>query len=308
MEDKILKLFNKSKFNKPTPKSYDKFALQPNTADFERLYQSGDPIGSRNSYIPRTRKSGLAIAASASEEANAAPTVTITPYRSFLEKNLVTSGSLFKFTFADADGDALDLSSYTLSTNGLLSSSHLSNTVALARATGSLNAGTYNFTGSIADVEGNATSFSSSFTVFSGSFLSLYKHSTILHVSSEASSSSRNLQNPIRNYSASQFKAYVAGYNGRSGGSGQKLLSQHIPMQNNDVIFGSDGLPTSGINTSLYEEPGTGNLLIVSGGLASPGFSLPSRDFQQVFVVGNTGSTPVITRDGSDGFPALASW
>lgn len=313
MSDELLDLFNKSRFNKPTPSKYNRFELEPNAVNFEKFLQTGDPIGVRNNYIPRTRKSGLEVSASGGEGGgggdNAAPTVAITTYRSFLEKNVVTSGSLFKFTFTDADGDALDLSSYTISTNGLLSSSHLSNTVTTARPSGSLNVGTYNFTGSIADVEGNSTSFSSSFTIFSGSFLPFYKETTILHLSSEASSSNRNIQSQ-RHFSSSQFKQYIAGYNGRNSGATHKVISQHIPYLANDIRYGGDGLPTSGgqQDHSLYEEPGTGNYLIISGGGSSPGFSFPSKDLDRVFVVGNTGSSPKITIDGSDGFPALSSF
>ena len=321
MDDKILKLFNKSKFNKPTPKPYDKFALQPNTADFERLYQSGDPIGSRNSYIPRTRKSGLAIAASASEGGGgygggaAAPTVTTRVFRSWFEKRVVQSGSQFLFDFADSDND-LNIASFTLSSDGLLSSSIESTSTVRTRVTGSLSVGLYSYTGSIADTGGQTTTFSSSFNIFSGSFVAMNNWTTIHHSSSLGSGSLRWLASPIYNYSASQLKEYIAGFVSPNGGAGNKVIREHTPLVAGDRIYASNAsngnFPFSTVERSrtyLYQEPTTGNYLIYSGGISPlSGSSDNDTEFAQIFVVGNTGSTPPITRDGSDGFPALSSW
>ena len=83
MADDLLDLFNKSRFNKPTPSSYNKFDLEPDPVNFSKFLQSGDPIGKRNTYVPRRSKSGEPAAA-----APVCPTV-----QTFLAKN-ITSQSL----------------------------------------------------------------------------------------------------------------------------------------------------------------------------------------------------------------------
>jgi len=312
MADDLLDLFNKSRFNKPTPSAYNRFELQPNFIEFEKFYQSGDPIGRRSSYVPRRSKSGEAPAAPPS---GTPPTVTTRVFRSWFEKRVVRSGSQFLFDFADSDND-LNIASFTLSSDGLLSSSIEGTSTVRTRVTGSLSVGLYSYTGSIADTEGQTTTFSSSFNIFSGSFVAMNNWSTIYHSSSLGSGSVRNLTDPIYYYSASQLKQYIAGMVSPKNGSGRKIIREHIPVAAGDQFYASNAwqgsFPFSTVDaerTYLFREPTTGNYLIHSGGI--PQVSTPlsgSTEFAQLFVIGNTGSSPVITIDGSDGFPALSSW
>ncbi len=98
-----------------------------------------------------------------------------------------------------------------------------------------------------------------------------------------------NLGDTAKAINAKKFQVFI----GSSAGNEWKLVQNATVMLSHPV----------------FREPTTGNYLIRSGGI--PQVSTPlsgSTEFAQLFVVGNTGSSPVITRDGSDGFPALSSW
>jgi len=237
------------------------------------------------------------------------PTVTTTTYRSFFETRVHLSSSQFKFEFSDPYGYGIDTSSFTLTNNAHLSSSFSNDSTAYAIVTSSLATGSYSYTGSISNTNGNTTTFSSSFEIFSGSLISFYAHTSINHSASDGSGSIRYLQSPIWDMSGSQFKEYVAGFVGNNGGNSNTYIeASHIPIIATDQFYQGDlDFETTG-RTKLIEEPTSGDLLIISG-TSGGGFDVPgNKDHAVVYRVGNTGSTPPITRDGSDGLPVLTEW
>ena len=291
-----------------SPVTYNKFDQQPNVVDIQKFLQSGDSIGGSANAVSEGAREDHSTGIS---NANPEPIVTTTTYRSFFETRVQLSGSAFRFNFSDPYGDTINTSSFSLSNNGNLSASFTSDTVAEAIITGSLALGTYNYTGSISNGDGDTTSFSASFEIFSGSFTNVYVHSNILHSSSAGSGSERNLQSPIWDMSGSQFKEYVAGYVGDSGGSTTYVISQHIPILATDQTYatktGNRYFENTG-RTKLLTEPTTGDFLIISGTSGAYFGAASNKDHAVLYRVGNTGSTPPITRDGSDGLPVLSSW
>ena len=285
------------------PKKYNKFDLQPNTANFNQFFQSGDSVGS-TSYNPKRTKSAPVAAVVSS----AFPTVSTTTYRSFFEQKVQLSGSQFKFTFADADDD-LDTSTFTFASNALLSSSFESATVAKVRTTGSLSIGSYAYTGSIADTAGNTTLFSSSFNIFSGSLIGFTAITSFKHSGSAGSGSMRYIQSPWTSRTATEVKAHLAGFAAWSGGTTKRIIKEHDPMIATDQIYTYQEEFENSPNTRLYIQPSTNDLVIVTGS-ANPtdGGDAGNKDNTVVHVVGNNTSTPKIIVDGSDGFPIISSW
>jgi len=233
--DKPSRLIGSKQFN---PKAYNKFDQQPNVVDIQKFLQTGDSIGG----------SANAVSEGAREEHNAGlsnvnpePIVTTTTYRSFFETRVQLSGSAFRFTFSDPYGDTINTSSFSLTNNANLSASFTSDTVAEAIITGSLALGTYNYTGSISNGDGDTTLFSESFEIFSGSLTAYTIKTSINHSSSAGSGSVRNLQSPIYNYSASQLKEYIAGYvSDKAGASPNYVIDRHIPMLATDQTYASN--------------------------------------------------------------------
>jgi len=303
--EKPSRLLGSKQFN---PKAYNKFDQQPNVVDIQKFLQTGDPIGGPSNVVKEGAReehnAGLS-------NANPEPLVTTTTYRSFFETRVQLSGSAFRFTFSDPYGDTINTSSFSLTNNANLSASFTSDTVAEAIITGSLPLGTYNYTGSISNGDGDTTLFSESFEIFSGSFTGVEVKTSILHSSSAGSGSERNLQSPIWDMSGSQFKEYVAGYVGDSSGATTYIIEQHIPILATDQTYttpsGNMYFENTG-RTKLIEEPTTGDLLIISGTSGDYFGAASNKDHAVVYRVGNTGSTPPITRDGSDGLPVLTSW
>ena len=281
-----------------TPKRYNRFDQGIGAVNFD-IIRGNNPVkqGAREE-----QNGGVS-------NANPEPLVTTTTYRSFFETRVQLSGSQFRFSFSDPYGDTIDASSFSLTNNANLSASFTSDTVVEAMITSSVPVGTYNYTGSISNGDGDTTLFSDSFEIFSGSLIQFYTFTSINHSSSAGSGSERNLQSPIWDMSGSQFKEYVAGYVSKNGGSSNRYIEQsHIPILGTDQFYQSDlDFETTG-RTKLIEEPTTGDLLIISG-TSGGGFDVPgNKDHAVVYRVGNTGSTPPITRDGSDGLPVLTSW
>ena len=98
---------------------------------------------------------------------NVGPSVSTSANSNFFNTNGARSGSyLYTFTFSDTEGDDINTGSLTWESNALLDASFLSDTTLRVYLTGSLPAGTYNYTGSIEDVHGFATTtFKQSFTI-----------------------------------------------------------------------------------------------------------------------------------------------
>ena len=295
--------------NQFTPKVYNKFDQQPNVVDIQKFLQSGDPLGGS----ANTVKEGAREEQNAGiSDPNPEPLVSTTTYRSFFETRVQLSGSQFRFTFSDPYGDTINTSSFSLTNNANLSASFTSDTVAEAIITGSLTLGTYNYTGSISNGDGDTTLFSESFEIFSGSFTAMTTKTSIYHSSSAGSGSRRYLTSPIYDYSASQFKEYIAGYVSDAGGSSPDyVIDRHIPILATDQTYASNTGTMYFNNTGrtfFQEEPTTGDFLIVSGTSGDYFGAASNKDHAVLYRVGNTGSTPPVTRDGSDGFPVLTSW
>jgi hypothetical protein len=304
--DKPSRLIGSKQFN---PKAYNKFDQQPNVVDIQKFLQTGDSIGgSANAVSEGAREEHNAGLSNANPE----PIVTTTTYRSFFETRVQLSGSAFRFTFSDPYGDTINTSSFSLTNNANLSASFTSDTVAEAIITGSLALGTYNYTGSISNGDGDTTLFSESFEIFSGSLTAYTIKTSINHSSSAGSGSVRNLQSPIYNYSASQLKEYIAGYvSDKAGASPNYVIDRHIPMLATDQTYASNTGTMYFNNTGrtyFIEEPTSGDFLIVSGTSGDYFGAASNKDHAVLYRVGNTGSTPPVTRDGSDGFPVLSSW
>ena len=294
-----------------SPVTYNKFDQQPNVVDIQKFLQSGDPLGGSANTVKEGGREEHNAGIDTSEP-NPEPIVTTTTYRSFFETRVQLSGSQFRFSFSDPYGDTIDTSSFSFSNNGNLSASFTSDTTAEAIITGSLSLGTYNFTGSISNGDGDTTLFSESFEIFSGSFTAMTTKTSIYHSSSAGSGSVRYLQSPIYNYSASQLKEYIAGYISDAGGSSPDyVIDRHIPILATDQTYASN-TGTMYFNnlgrTFFQEEPTTGDFLIVSGTSGDYFGAASNKDHAVLHRVGNTGSTPPVTRDGSDGFPVLTSW
>jgi len=98
---------------------------------------------------------------------NVGPTVSTATNTNFFNTNGARSGSyLYTFTFSDSEGNAIDTGSFTWNSDTFLSASIISNNTARAYVTGSIPAGTYRYTGSIADEHGfETTTFQNEFTI-----------------------------------------------------------------------------------------------------------------------------------------------
>ena len=98
---------------------------------------------------------------------NVGPSVSTSANSNFFNTNGARSGNhLYQYTFSDTESDSINTSSLTFTNNALLSASFVSNTVLRAFLTGSLPSGSYQYTGSIQDDKGFATTtFKDSFTI-----------------------------------------------------------------------------------------------------------------------------------------------
>ena len=161
-----------------SPVTYNKFDQQPNVVDIQKFLQSGDSIGGSANAVSEGAREDHSTGIS---NANPEPIVTTTTYRSFFETRVQLSGSAFRFTFSDPYADTINTSSFSFSNNGNLSASFTSDTVAEAIITGSLTLGTYNYTGSISNGDGDTTLFSQSFEIFSGSLIAMTTKTSIYH-------------------------------------------------------------------------------------------------------------------------------
>ena len=98
---------------------------------------------------------------------NVGPSVSTSANSNFFNTNGARSGNhLYQYTSSDTESDSINTSSLTFTNNALLSASFVSNTVLRAFLTGSLPSGSYQYTGSIQDDKGFATTtFKDSFTI-----------------------------------------------------------------------------------------------------------------------------------------------
>lgn len=176
---------------------------------------------------------------------NVGPSVSTSANSNFFNTNGARSGNyLYQYTFSDTESDSINTSSLTFTNNALLSASFVSNTVLRAFLTGSLPSGSYQYTGSIQDDKGFATTtFKDSFNITQAPIGSLTTNGTFRVI--ESATNGNNI---------------VTNLNGRTGTQGDLGVTysptfnsaavQSFTSSNAAIVINSSGNLTIGINLS----------------------------------------------------------
>jgi len=176
---------------------------------------------------------------------NVGPSVSTAANSNFFNTNGARSGNyLYQYTFSDTESDNINTSSLSFTSNALLSASFVSNTVLRAFLTGSLSSGTYQYTGSIQDDKGFATTtFKNSFTITQAPIGSLTTNGTFRVIESATSGSN-----------------VVTNLNGRTGTQGDLGVTysptlnsaavQSFTSSNAAITVATNGNLTIGVNLS----------------------------------------------------------
>jgi hypothetical protein len=176
---------------------------------------------------------------------NVGPSVSTSANSNFFNTNGARSGNyLYQYTFSDTESDSINTSSLTFTNNALLSASFVSNTVLRAFLTGSLPSGSYQYTGSIQDDKGFATTtFKDSFNIIQAPIGSLTTNGTFRVI--ESATNGNNI---------------VTNLNGRTGTQGDLGVTysptfnsaavQSFTSSNAAIVINSSGNLTIGINLS----------------------------------------------------------
>ena len=189
---------------------------------------------------------------------NNGPSVSTSANSAFFNTNGARNGNyLYEFTFSDTESDSINKESLFWTSNGLLSASFLSDSVLRATLTGSLPAGTYQYTGSIQDDKGfETTTFKNSFTIAQAPIGTLAANGTLYAIESAVSGAN-----------------IVTNSNGRTGTQGDLNVSyspqynsaavQSFTSSNAAIVVNSSGNLTLGLNLS-GSATGSGDSIVSS--------------------------------------------
>ena len=188
---------------------------------------------------------------------NVGPSVSTQAQSANLNTNGARSGNyVYQFVFSDIEGDSIDTGSLTFTSTAALSASFVNDTTLRIFPTENIAAGTYNFTGSIKDDQGFATSiFADPFTISQAPIGSLTTNGTFYIIESAESGSL------IRTNS-----------NGRTGTQGDLGVSYSPPLNSAAVASFTSSNASITVNNS-------GNLSIgvnISGSATGSGNTISS--------------------------------